>query len=109
MNVFIDEIAKQAFERCDAYGIAKPSHREMFACGYREGLKVNPWRKVSEELPKKEAFLVRKIDNPQVYAILIYSHKERGFWNTITGGFITIDGVLEYYTHWMPIPKIKED
>ena len=83
---------REAMSNCGEIAIDKPT-----------------WHKVSEELPKEEAFLVRKIDNPQVYAVLIYSHKKKGFWNTITGGFNTIDGVLEYYTHWMKIPKIKKD
>ena len=89
----------------------KVLHYNGYLDGFARGLSESqsPWHKVSEGLPEEEAFLVRKIDNPQVYAVLIYSHEKKGFWNAITGGFNTIDGVLEYYTHWMYIPEIKED
>ena len=92
MNVFIDEIAKQAFAYCDKLGIIKPSHREMFVCGYREGLKSNPWHKASEELPKEGA-----------YILSVSRYRYDTVW-------YPKPGITDDMDYWMYIPELpKED
>ena len=108
MNVIIDEVAKQAFALCDKYDIKAPSHREMFVCGYRYGLRANLWHKVSEELPEVDKrrkcikVFARKGDDVFVafYSVMA------GF--SLSSSFYT-EYALSGVTHWMEIPEIKED
>lgn len=108
MKVFIDEIEKRAFEICDKFGIMHPSHREMFACGYRYGLRANPWHKASEELPKVDKY--RK-------CIKVFARKGDdvfvAFYSVVAGFSLSSSFYTEYalsgVTHWMEIPEIKED
>lgn len=103
MNVIIDEVAKQAFALCDKYDIKAPSHREMFACGYRYGLRANLWHKASEELPKEGGHYLCMDDNKHIVQLAF-----RGTKWVNTSQFIDIDLCLVKY--WMKIPELpKED
>lgn len=108
MNVIIDEIAKRAFEICDKFGIAHPSHREMFAGGYREGLKVNPWHKTSEELPNEQfddgyQMVIVNIQIDEDSSMISTDYIKDGKWALHTPDKYPI-------THWMEIPELpKED
>ena len=108
MNVFIDEIAKQALERCDAIGIAKPSHREMFACGYREGIRKCPWHKVADgDLPKDGQLVL--ISNPAIQFAIF----NKLFLPVLRVGrrFEAADNrMYANVEYWMEIPELpKED
>ena len=67
------------------------------------------WHEVADgDLPKKGVFLVCKTGGRPIFKVLEYSEKRDAFW-TSSGGFLTCDGVREYFTHWMEIPELPKE